>query len=71
MMAKKMSEYTKKKEYIDAFKAFDKNGDGSISAAELRQVMSSMGEQLTDREIDRMIKEADMDGDGQINYDGR
>lgn len=28
------------------------------------------GEKLTDSEVDEMIREADVDGDGQINYDG-
>lgn len=29
-----------------------------------------VGEKLTDKEVDEMIREADVDGDGQINYDG-
>ena len=32
--------------------------------------MHSLGERLTDLEISEMIQEADIDGDGQINYDG-
>jgi hypothetical protein len=28
------------------------------------------GEKLSDFEVDEMIREADIDGDGQINYDG-
>ena len=27
-------------------------------------------EELTDEEVDEMIREADIDGDGQVNYDG-
>lgn len=58
------------KEITDAFKMFDRNGDGVISAGELRQVMTNMGQKLSDKDVDSMIKEADMDGDGQINYAG-
>ncbi len=48
---------------------FDRDGNGFISAAELRHVMTNLGEKLTDDEVDEMIREADVDGDGQINYE--
>ena len=51
-------------------RVFDKDGNGFISAAELRHVMTNLGEKLTDEEVDEMIREADIDGDGQINYEG-
>jgi hypothetical protein len=30
--------------------------------------MTNLGEKLTQSEVDEMIREADVDGDGQINY---
>merc|ERR1711904_312142 len=54
---------------IEAFKVFDEDGSGVISAAELRHVMTNLGEKLTDEEVDEMIREADVGGDGQINYE--
>ena len=50
-----------------AFDVFDKDGSGTISADELRQVMKSLGENLTDEEIDEMIREADKDRNGTID----
>ena len=32
---------------------------------QLRHVMTNLGEKLTDEEVDEMIREADVDGDGQ------
>lgn len=55
----------------EAFKVFDKNGDGKIDPKELRHVMTNLGEKLTDDEVDEMIRAADEDGDGMVNYAGQ
>ena len=70
MMARKMKDTDTEEELKEAFRVFDKDGNGFISAAELRHVMTNLGEKLTDEEVDEMIREADIDGDGQVNYDG-
>ncbi|KAJ6551371.1 calmodulin-like protein 12-like protein [Mycena capillaripes] len=69
MMARKMRDTDSEEEIKEAFKVFDKDGNGYISAAELRHVMTNLGEKLSDNEVDEMIREADVDGDGQINYE--
>ena len=52
----------------ETFGIFDKHGNGFISKAELRNVMINLGERLKDKELDEMIKVADIDHDGQVNY---
>merc|ERR1712129_684429 len=69
MMARKMKDTDSEDEIKEAFKVFDKDGNGFISAAELRHVMTNLVEKLTDEEVDEMIREADIDGDGQVNYE--
>ncbi|KAK6170331.1 hypothetical protein SNE40_018745 [Patella caerulea] len=69
MMARKLKDIHGQNEIREAFRVFDKDGNGFISAAELRHVMTNLGEKLTDEEVDEMIREADIDGDGLINYE--
>uniref|UniRef100_A0A3B3Z3E5 EF-hand domain-containing protein n=1 Tax=Poecilia mexicana TaxID=48701 RepID=A0A3B3Z3E5_9TELE len=67
MMARKMKDTDSEEEIREAFRVFDKRK--SCCAAELRHVMTNLGEKLTDEEVDEMIREADIDGDGQVNYE--
>ena len=49
---------------------FDKDDDGVLTVEELRKIMSSLGDRMTKKEIDLMVKEADDDNDGFINCKG-
>ncbi|KRX88756.1 Calmodulin-1 [Trichinella pseudospiralis] len=64
MMSRKMKDSDSEQELKEAFQVFDKDKDGFISAAELHYVMTNLGEKLTDEEVQEMIREADLDGDG-------
>lgn len=51
------------------FSVFDQNGDGHITIEELKQAMTQLGEKLSQEELDAMIREADVDQDGKVNYE--
>ena len=51
-------------------RVFDKKGYGYLTSSELRHVMTSMGERLSETEVEDMIKEASPSGDGRVNCDG-
>ncbi|GMT12775.1 hypothetical protein PFISCL1PPCAC_4072 [Pristionchus fissidentatus] len=52
-----------------AFKVFDSNDNGFIDADDLRRIMTSMGETLSEEEVDEMITTADTTGTGRIRYE--
>ncbi|ELU05331.1 hypothetical protein CAPTEDRAFT_170720 [Capitella teleta] len=53
----------------DAFQTFDRDGNGLINAAELRHIMTNIGEKLTEQEVDEMIREFDVDREGNVSYE--
>eukprot|EP00992_Anisonema_acinus_P012534 TRINITY_DN8179_c0_g1_i1.p2 TRINITY_DN8179_c0_g1~~TRINITY_DN8179_c0_g1_i1.p2 ORF type:complete len:154 (+),score=72.84 TRINITY_DN8179_c0_g1_i1:57-518(+) len=52
---------------LNAFKIFDKNGLGFIQTAELKHVMTGLGERYSDAEFDELVRAVDRDG--FIQYD--
>ncbi|VAH69165.1 unnamed protein product [Triticum turgidum subsp. durum] len=52
-----------------AFKVFDADGSGDISAAELARVLHGLGEKATVQQCRRMIEGVDKNGDGLISFD--
>jgi len=68
MMAQNMQNNGTEDEFRNAFKSFDNDNTGVISAKELRYIMTNFGEKLISEDVDEMIREANVDEDGNINY---
>ena len=51
-----------------AFKMFDKDGGGSISTDEIKQVLS-FGQTLDEAVIAQIVEQVDANGDGEISYE--
>lgn len=47
----------------------DDDNSGEITPQELKTVLESLGDAVSDKEIKEMIKAADANGDGQIQFD--
>jgi len=64
-------------EFIRGFQVFDKDGTGQIGVGELRYVLTSLGEKLSDEEVDELLKGVAVSryvlhtdpSDGSINYE--
>lgn len=58
-------------DFMEAFKTFDREGQGYVAAAEVRHVLTTMGERLTDDEVTTIMKFTDTeeDLDGNIQYE--
>ncbi|KAF9403934.1 hypothetical protein BGZ94_004452 [Podila epigama] len=56
-------------EFVNGFKVFDKEGNGYISQAELRYVLTNLGEKLTETEVEELMKGIEVDNSGKVNYE--
>eukprot|EP00048_Salpingoeca_helianthica_P014420 m.221616 g.221616 ORF g.221616 m.221616 type:complete len:145 (-) comp15846_c0_seq1:225-659(-) len=55
-------------ELKETFGMFNKSGSGSISTAELKAIMTGLGEKFSDKDIDDMIRVADKSGSGKVSF---
>jgi len=51
-------------------KVFDQNKDGFVVAEEIKFVMKQLGQPMTDEEVDEILRQGDVNGDGKLNYSG-
>ena len=68
IISKKKENIYKEEDLIDAFRIFDKEGNGKISSKELLYVMMSSGEDLNENYIKELINESSIDHDEFIDY---
>ena len=68
IIAKKKDDIYKEEDLINAFRIFDKEGNGKISIKELRYVMMSSGVDFNENYIKDIINESNVDNDEFIDY---
>lgn len=65
-----MRDRDERQELMDAFRKFDLDGDGFVSAFELGQALGQMGEgNISEEDAMRMIAQVDSNGDGLLSYE--
>eukprot|EP01013_Petalomonas_cantuscygni_P015235 TRINITY_DN312_c0_g1_i1.p1 TRINITY_DN312_c0_g1~~TRINITY_DN312_c0_g1_i1.p1 ORF type:complete len:155 (-),score=30.11 TRINITY_DN312_c0_g1_i1:367-831(-) len=69
LLTRKLSDSKTDTDLRDAFRTFDIQGFGTIPAAELRFILTTMGDKLSDEEANALIADADTDADGNIQYE--
>ncbi len=69
LMASKMRTHDSEEEMYEAFKVFDKDGNGYVGRKDFSIIMKHLGEELTDEEIEEILKDWDEDDDGQLNFE--
>jgi len=52
-----------------AFKLFDLNSDGYIDTSELKHIVHTLGNEVSDEEAADILRENDLNGDGKIDYE--
>eukprot|EP00408_Alexandrium_pacificum_P025648 CAMPEP_0171193480 /NCGR_PEP_ID=MMETSP0790-20130122/20400_1 /TAXON_ID=2925 /ORGANISM="Alexandrium catenella, Strain OF101" /LENGTH=155 /DNA_ID=CAMNT_0011658657 /DNA_START=43 /DNA_END=510 /DNA_ORIENTATION=- len=68
LMARKCRDIDDEDDLVQAFTPFDRENNGFIQIAEFRHLMMTMGENLEEDEVDKMIQTVGCDTDGRIDY---
>ncbi|XP_063707927.1 troponin C-like, partial [Culicoides brevitarsis] len=56
-------------ELKEAFRLYDKQGNGYIPTSSLKEILGALDDQLTSDQLDEMITEIDTDGSGTVDFD--
>jgi len=56
-------------ELKEAFRLYDKEGNGYISTSVLKEILKELDDKITNEELDMMIAEIDSDGSGTVDFD--
>ncbi|GLH11109.1 Troponin C [Gryllus bimaculatus] len=56
-------------ELREAFRLYDKEGNGYITTTVLREILKELDDKITSEELDMMIEEIDSDGSGTVDFD--
>lgn len=53
---------------VEAFRVFDKMKNGTVPADDVRHYLTTLGEKMSEEEVEDMLKLADIDQEGNIDY---
>ena len=67
LSCKQKSRNVQPQEFVDCLRVFDKDCSGNISSAELRQVLTTLGDKLTSEDVDMLT--SGLEHKGQVNYE--
>ena len=59
-----------REELKEAFRIYDKEGNGYITTEVLKEILHEIDPELTDDDLDGIIEEVDEDGSGTLDFDG-
>ncbi|KAJ0069605.1 hypothetical protein NL108_011102, partial [Boleophthalmus pectinirostris] len=66
IMHRQLQQEAPEEEILDALRMADKEQKGYILVSELRAKLTCLGERLTDKEVDDLLKEAGVGADGRV-----
>jgi len=69
LMIKREAEKETQEDLKQVFRVFDKDGNGFVSTSEIKFVLSKIGVNFSDDELQEMVQEADIDGDQHVSFE--